>query len=93
MSNTPTPISLTVEEKESIRILRKAMRRKPEIATMLMADMSKEVAVNVMLTARDELNQLLAVNRAFTAAAAKLAQQYKETNDGQATTTPPVEPQ
>jgi predicted DNA-binding protein (UPF0251 family) len=93
MSNTPTPISLTLEEKESIRILRKSMQRKPEIAALLMKDMSREVAVRVMLTARDELNQLLAVNRAFTAAAAKLAQQYKETNDGQATTTPPAEPQ
>lgn len=93
MSNTPTPIRLTVEENESIRILRKSMQRKPEIAALLMKDMSREVAVRVMLTARDELNQLLAVNRAFTAAADKLAQQYKETNDGQATTTPPAEPQ
>lgn len=93
MSNTPTPIRLTVEEREAIRILRKAMQRKPEIATMLMADMSKEVAVNVMLSAKAELEQLLRVNRAFSSACAVLAQQYKETNDGQATTAPPAEPQ
>lgn len=93
MSDTPKQPALTYEERQAVHVLRKAMQRKPEIATLLMKDMSREVAVRVMLTARDELTQLLAVNRAFTAAAAKLAQQYKETNDGQATTTPPAEPQ
>jgi hypothetical protein len=43
--------------------------------------MPYEMALRVLLKAKDELTQLLEVNRAFVAAASVLAKQQKENKD------------
>lgn len=73
-----TKLILNYEEREAFRVIRKAMQRKPEIAAALMEGMAKEVAVNVLLQAKKELAQLLAVSHAFTVAAGELAKIDKE---------------
>jgi len=65
-------IKLMLDEQQAIRLLRKSMQRKPEIATLLMQGMAKETAVNVLLSAQKELNDLLAVSHAFSVAAGEL---------------------
>jgi predicted DNA-binding protein (UPF0251 family) len=73
-----TKLLLNYEEREALRVIRKYMQRKPEIAAALMEGMAKEVAVNVLLQAKKELDQLLAINRAFIAVAGELAKIDKE---------------
>lgn len=69
---------LSYDEREAIRLLRKTMQRRPEIAAMLLDGMSKDVAIAVMLKIRDELAMMLEINRAFSEVAAKLAQLEKQ---------------
>lgn len=79
--NSPEPtkkLSLGYAELEAIRVLRKSMQRKPEIATELLKGASREIAVNLLLQAKVEIAQLLEVSRAFVAAAAELAKKEKE---------------
>jgi hypothetical protein len=64
-----TTIPLNYEEREAIKVIRKSMQRKPEIAAVIMQGMSKEAAVKVLLQARDELNDLMQMSRAFSEAA------------------------
>ena len=66
------PIPLNIDEQRAIRLLRDSMKRKPEIAAALMQGMSKEVAVKVLLQAKEELNALMEMSRAFSAAALTL---------------------
>lgn len=66
------------EERNAIIVIRAAMLRKPHIIEEIMHDASREMAQRVLLKARDELAQLLEVNRAFVAAAAALVKQEKE---------------
>jgi len=61
------------QELEAIRVIRKSMLTKPEIITRIMDGMAHEQAANVLLKAKEELAQLLEVNRAFVAAASHLA--------------------
>jgi len=67
----------TVQEIEAVRVIRKAMLKKPEIIAHIMKDGSYAMAERVLLKASDELAQLLEVNRAFVAAASVLAKQQK----------------
>jgi hypothetical protein len=67
--------ALTYEERYAVDVLRKAIRKKPEIIELLVREQSKELANRVLTQVRDELTLLLEVNRAFSAAAAKLAKQ------------------
>jgi hypothetical protein len=67
--------ALTYEERYAVTVLRKAIRKKPEIIELLVREQSKELANRVLIQVRDELALLLEVNRAFSAAAAKLAKQ------------------
>ena len=69
-----TGVKLTMDEQQAIRLLRSAMKTKPEIATMLMQGAAKDVAVTVLVQAQKELNDLLAVSQSFSAAAAALVQ-------------------
>ena len=69
--------TLTYEEKNALDVLRKAMKRKPQIAAALMEGMAKEVAHTVLVQAQKELADLLKVSHAFSEAAGALAKQYK----------------
>lgn len=68
----------TMQEIEAINVIRKSMLTKPEIIDRIMRDGSYAMAERVLLKARDELAQLLEVNRAFVAAASVLAKQQKD---------------
>lgn len=66
------------EERNAIIVIRAAMLKKPHIIEEIMHDASREMATRVLLKARDELAQLLEVNRAFIAASTALVKQEKE---------------
>jgi len=66
-------LKLTYEERQAWPVIRKLIKRKPEYAPALLEGLPKESAVHILLTAKKELDDLLAVNRAFSEAAAKLA--------------------
>lgn len=67
-----TELKLSYEERQAIAVIRKAMLTKPEIVTHLLKDITKDSAVNLLLQAQKEVNNLLAVTRAFSSTAAVL---------------------
>jgi len=67
----------TYEERMAINTIRKSMLKKPEIIATIMEGGSYAMAERVLIKARDELAQLLEVNRAFVATASVLAKQQK----------------
>ena len=70
------------DERNAIIAIRKAMMKKPAIIHEIMRGLAQEHAVGILQRAGVELNQLLEVSRAFSAAAAALVKQQKEkTND------------
>jgi len=70
---TTEKLGLTYEERQAWPVIRKAIKRKPELAAALLNGLVKEGAVLVLQQASKELTDLLAMNRAFSAAAAELA--------------------
>jgi hypothetical protein len=70
---------LNYDERLAFALVRKTIKRRPELAAALMEDMSKEVAVSVLLQAQQELKTLQLVARAFSEAAGVLAKATKET--------------
>ena len=78
------PTRYTLEERQAIQVVRKAMRTKPAIVTLIMQDAGYEMAAAVLAHTRVELNQLLAVSRAFTEAARVLAERQQESEKEQA---------
>ena len=72
------PIKLSYDERMALQLIRKTIKRRPEVAAMLLEGMAKEAAVAVMLKIRDELALLLDINRAFSEVAGKLAQLEKK---------------
>jgi hypothetical protein len=81
MSTTQQKLSLTVDELHAFRLLRNAIRRKPQIIPALLEGMSRDVAVDVLLKAKTELNQLLEVNRAFVSASSALVNNQQTQGD------------
>jgi hypothetical protein len=71
-------IALTYEERQAMPVIRKLLKRKPEAAALLMQDMTKAGAVAVLLQAKKELADLLAVSQAMSAAAAEIAKLDKQ---------------
>lgn len=65
-------LKLTYEERNALAVIRKALRRKPELANAILAGMSRGVAVRVLQQGQKELADLLSVSRAFSEAAAEL---------------------
>ena len=59
-------------------VIRKLLKRKPEAAALLMQDMTKAGAFAVLLQAKKELADLLAVSQAMSAAAADIAKLDKQ---------------
>ena len=75
--------AMNYDERQAFMTVRKLIKRRPELAAALMEDMSKEVAVSVLLQAKKELDQLLVVNRAFIAASSALAKNPDLILDGE----------
>lgn len=65
-------MKLTYEESQALIVMRKAIKRKPELILELMKGQSQEMAHTVLLQAKTELDQLLEVNRAFITASSRL---------------------
>jgi hypothetical protein len=66
-------VKLTYEEKQALPVIRKLLKRNPDAAYLLMDGMAKEIAVNVLLQVKAELNGMMAVSRAMSTAAGELA--------------------
>jgi hypothetical protein len=81
MNEETKPVGYTYDELMAIKQIRKSMLTKPEIIAQIMEGGSYAMAARVLLKAKDELSQLLEVNRAFVAAASVLAKQQKESKD------------
>ena len=75
--------AMNYDERQAFMTVRKLIKRRPELAAALMEDMSKEVAVSVLLQAKKELDQLLVINRAFIAASSALAKNPDLILDGE----------
>lgn len=68
-----TTIALTYEEQKALPVIRKLLKRKPEAFGLLMADMTKESAVNILLTAKKEMQDLHTMSKAMIEAAKLIA--------------------
>lgn len=73
-----TEIKLTYEERQALPVIRKLLKRKPEAANILFEGISKEAAVAILLQAKKELADLLAVSQAISLAAGEIAKLEKK---------------
>lgn len=71
-------IKLTYEERQALPVVRKLLQRKPEAAHLLIKDITKESAANILLQAQKELADLLKVSQAITQAAGEIAKLEKK---------------
>ena len=62
-------IALTYEERQALPVIQKLLKRKPEAFGLLMEGMTKAAAVNVLLTAKKEMQDLHLMAQAMVAAA------------------------
>lgn len=67
------------DERQAFIVLRKAIQKKPWMVEELIKGLSEEMAYNLLKQVSVELNRLLEVNRAFSAAAQAL---IKEKHSG-----------
>ena len=68
-----TEPKLTYEERQAVPVIRKLLKRRPESAALVFEGMAKESAVNILLQAKKELADLLAVSHAISTAAGEIA--------------------
>lgn len=68
-TETKPPIALTWEERQALPVIQKLLKRKPEAFELLMKDMTKQAAVNVLLSAKKEMQDLHLMAQALVAAA------------------------
>lgn len=71
-------IALTYEERQALPVIRKLLKRKPEAAAMLFEGIAKEAAVNILLQAKKEMEDLLSLSRAISLAAGEIVKMDKE---------------
>lgn len=71
-------VNLTYEERQALPVIRKLLRRRPEAFGLLMKDMTKAAAVDVLLTAKKEMEDLHTLSKAMVAAAAEIAKMDKK---------------
>lgn len=78
---THEKLKLTYEERQALPVIQKLLKRKPEAIELLMKDMTKEAAVNVLLSAKKEMQDLHLMAQAMVLAAGEIAKldQPKET--------------
>ncbi len=81
-AETKPEIALTWEERQALPVIQKLLKRKPEAFELLMKDMTKQAAVNVLLSAKKEMQDLHLMAQALVAAAAIIVKmdQPKESN-------------
>ena len=72
-----TNIALTYEERQALATVRKLIQRKPEACGLLMQDMTKAAAVNVLLTAKKEMQDLHNMSKAMVLAASEIVKMDK----------------
>jgi hypothetical protein len=70
-------ISLTYEERQALPVIRKLLKRKPEAFGLLMESMTKAAAVNVLLTAKKEMQDLHLMAQAMVLAASEIVKMDK----------------
>ena len=75
-------IALTWEERQALPVIQKLLKRKPEAFELLMKDMTKQAAVDVLLSAKKEMQDLHIMAQSLVAAAAIVVKmdQPKESN-------------
>lgn len=71
-------LALNYDERVAINTLRKSMRTKPHIITMLLDGQTEEIAHITLKKLKSELDTLLVVNRAFAEAAKALMPKDKD---------------
>lgn len=81
-TETKPKIALTWEERQALPVIQKLLKRKPEAFELLMQDMTKQAAVNVLLSAKKEMQDLHLMAQALVAAASIIVKmdQPKESN-------------
>jgi hypothetical protein len=79
-----TKIALTYDERQALATVRKLIQRKPEAFGLLMQDMTKAAAVNVLLTAKKEMQDLHLMAQAMVSAAGIIAKMDQPT-EGEST--------
>ena len=81
-TETKPSIALTWEERQALPVIQKLLKRKPEAFELLMKDMTKQAAVNVLLSAKKEMQDLHIMAQSLVAAAAIIVKmdQPKESN-------------
>jgi hypothetical protein len=72
---------LTYEERQALPVIRNLIKRKPEMAALLLEDMTKEGAYSILKQAQKEISNLLALSHAMSEAAGAIALSFKEKND------------
>lgn len=80
-----TNIAFTYEERQALHVMKKLLKRKPEAAHILFEGMARDSAVNILLGAKKELEDLHTLARAITAASGEIVKMDKEKNDAKAT--------
>lgn len=81
-TETKPKIALTYEERQALPVIQKLLKRKPEAFSLLMEGMTKQSAVNVLLSAKKELQDLHIMAQALVAASGIIVKmdQPKESN-------------
>lgn len=81
-TETKPKIALTYEERQALPVIQKLLKRKPEAFELLMKGMTKKAAVNVLLSAKKEMQDLHLMAQAFVAASGIIVKmdQPKESN-------------
>lgn len=75
-------IALTWDERQALPVIRKLLKRKPDAANLLFEGMAKESAVNILLQAKKEMEDLHTLSRAMVAAAGEIVKMDKEKVNG-----------
>ena len=63
---------LNYDERQAFALVRKTIKRKPELAGALMEGMSRDIAVSILRGVQKDLADMMAVSHAFSEAAASL---------------------
>lgn len=71
-------IALTYEERQALPVIKKLLKRKPEAMKLLMQDMVKASAVEILLQAKKEMSDLHILAQAMVAAAGEIVKMDKE---------------
>jgi hydrogenase maturation factor HypF (carbamoyltransferase family) len=74
-----TKIILNYDERQALATVRKLIQREPEAFGLLMQDMTKAAAVNVLLVAKKEMQDLHTMSKAMVLAASEIVKMDQPT--------------